>query len=233
MRRLIVVPARLRSTRLKEKPLREILGKPLIRHVVENLKKTGYEVLLATDSERIAREVKDLCETLLTPPELPSGTDRVLWALRKTDAELIVNYQGDEPFAYKEDVDRIFRALEEGDGAVTLATPDPRAYERPEDVKVVLDSEGYALYFSRSPIPFFRKESNLYPLKHVGIYGFRRETLELFGKLGRSHLEEVEGLEQLRLLENGVKIRVLITRNFYHGVDTEEDIRIVEEVLKG
>ncbi len=233
MSRLIVIPARLGSTRLKEKPLREIAGKPLIRWVVENLKKTGYSLLLATDSKRVKEVVEDLCEVVLTPSELPSGSDRVLFAVRDLDVKYVINYQGDEPFAYKEDLNRLFRALEEGDEVATLARRDPEAYERPEDVKVVLDREGYALYFSRSPIPYFRKENKNYPLKHVGIYAYRKETLLKFGSLPKGELEETESLEQLRLLENGIRIKVILTQNFYHGVDTEEDIRVVEKKLAG
>jgi len=232
MRRLIVIPARLGSTRLKEKPLRKILGKPLIRWVVENLKKTGQELLVATDSEEIKEVVEDLCEVILTPSEIPSGSDRVLYVVKDLNVDFVINYQGDEPFAYKEDIEKIFNALEEGNEAVTLATRDKEAYKRPEDVKVVIDNKGYALYFSRAPIPYFRKKNDFYPLKHVGIYGFRKETLIKFGSLPKSILEEIEGLEQLRLLENGIKIKVILTNNFYHGVDTEEDIKIVEDILK-
>ncbi len=232
MKRVIVVPARIGSTRLKEKPLRKILGKPLIRWVVENLKKTGEKIILATDSEKVKEIVEDLCEVVLTPSDIPSGTDRVLHVVRDTDAELIINYQGDEPFSYKDDIESIFKALEEGEKVVTLAVKDEDAYKRPQDVKVVIDKKGYALYFSRSPIPYFRKEDNFYPLKHVGIYGFRREMLLKFGSMKRGKLEDIEGLEQLRLLEEGIKIKVLITQNYYHGVDTEEDIKIVEEKLK-
>lgn len=232
MRRVIVIPARLGSTRLKEKPLKKILEKPLIRWVVEGLVRTGEKVILATDSERVKEVVEDLCEVYLTPSDLPSGSDRVLYVVKNLKADLIINYQGDEPFVYEEDVKRIFQELEKGEEVVTLARKDEKAYKRPEDVKVVLDREGYALYFSRSPIPYFRKKDNLYPLKHVGIYGFRRDTLIKFGNMPKSRLEEIEGLEQLRLLENGIRIRVLITENYYHGVDTEEDVKIVEEKLK-
>ena len=233
MSRLIVIPARLGSTRLREKPLREIAGKPLIRWVIENLKRTGYPLLLATDSERIKEVVEDLCEVVLTPSELPSGSDRVLFAVRDLDVKYVINYQGDEPFSYKEDIDRLFRALEEGNEVATLARRDPEAYEKPEDVKVVLDKKGYALYFSRSPIPYFRKENKNYPLKHVGIYAYRKETLLKFGSLPKGELEETESLEQLRLLENGIRIKVILTENFYHGVDTERDIEIVERKLRG
>jgi len=233
MKRLIVVPARLASTRLPQKLIRRIAGKALIRWVIEGLLKTGEEVLLATDSERIVKEVSDLGVRIrITPSDIPSGTDRVALALRDSDADLVINYQGDEPFVYGEDIERIFKQLEE-DEVVTLAVRDRESLNRPEDVKVVLDSRGYALYFSRAPIPFPRNgQRDPYPLKHVGIYGFRRSALEEFVSMKKGHLERIEGLEQLRILESGRKIRVLLTENYYHGVDTEEDLKLVDKILK-
>ncbi len=233
MKRAIVVPARLRSTRLPKKPLRRIKGKPLIRWVLERCLSVGERVILATDSDEIAREVADLpVEIFLTPSDLPSGTDRVAHVVKNLDLDLVINHQGDEPFAYREDVERIFKHLEEFP-VVTLAVMDPEAHRRPEDVKVVVDKDGRALYFSRSPIPFGRKGLEPpYPLKHVGIYGFRRDTIIRFVALRRTPLEEMESLEQLRLLENGIPVKVLITRNLYHGVDTEEDVKIVERLLE-
>ncbi len=232
MRNLIVVPARIGSSRLPRKPLLEIRGKPLIRWVIESLKETGYPILLATDSREVARVVEDLCRVVLTPPELPSGSDRVLYAVKDLEVENVINYQGDEPFAYREDIERIFDELDKGEKVVTLAVRDERAYEDPGSVKVVLDRDGHALYFSRSPIPYFREEGDFYPLKHVGVYGFKKRTLEFFSKLPRGRLERIEGLEQLRLLESGIKIKVLITENFYHGVDTEQDVKVVERKLE-
>ena len=231
-KRLIVIPARLGSTRLKEKPLVLIKGKPLIRWVAEGCVRTGERVVVATDSERVARAVGDLpLEVVLTPSGIKSGTDRVAHVVRGMDVDLVINYQGDEPFVYKEDVERLFGALSEASVA-TLAVRDREAYEDSASVKVVIDGKGYALYFSRSPIPFFRNSSDgLYPLKHVGIYAFRKETLMEFVNLPRSELEEIEGLEQLRLLENCYRIKVLLTENYYHGVDTQEDVKKVEEKL--
>ncbi|WP_448588147.1 3-deoxy-manno-octulosonate cytidylyltransferase [Thermocrinis sp.] len=231
MKRLIVIPSRLNSTRLREKPLCLIKGKPLIRWVVEGCLRTGGDVLLATDNERIAEAVRDLpVKVVFTPSDLPSGTDRVAYALRDIEADFVINYQGDEPFVYKEDVERLFLALEDFPVA-TLAIQDPEAYQSPACVKVVLDKDHTALYFSRSPIPYMREPSELYPLKHVGIYAFRREILMEFVKWEPSTLEKLESLEQLRLLERGVKIKVLLSSNYYHGVDTEEDIKLVEEKL--
>lgn len=232
MKRLIVVPARLNSTRLKEKPLVSIGGKPLIRWVIEGCLRTGEEVILATDSEKVYQAVRDLpVKVVYTPPELPSGSDRVACAVKDMQVDLVLNYQGDEPFVYKEDVERLFLALEDAPVA-TLAIRDEEAYSDPHSVKVVLDREGYALYFSRSAIPYFKTQKpSLYPLKHVGIYAFRKEVLMAFTSMDRGILEELEGLEQLRLLEAGYRIKVILTENYYHGVDTEEDVRLVEKRL--
>ena len=233
--RAIVIPSRLSSTRLHQKPLQKLMGKPLIRWVVEGCLRTGERVILATDSEKVAEAVSDLeVEVVLTPPEIPSGSDRVAYAVRDMDLDFVINYQGDEPFVYAEDIERIFHDLERGEEVVTLGVPDEGCYERPSDVKVVTDRRGYALYFSRSPIPFYRsKEPRMKPIKHVGIYGFRKDVLMSFVSMERGRLEEVEGLEQLRLLENGVRIKVLLTENYYHGVDTPEDLLIVERRLRG
>jgi len=234
MRRAIVIPARLGSTRLPRKPLVEICGKPLIRWVVEGCLKTGEEVILATDSEEVGGVVSDLgIEVVLTPSELPSGSDRVAHVVREMELDLVINYQGDEPFVYNEDVHRVFEELERGEEVVTLGKRDEECYRRTSDVKVVLDEEGYALYFSRSPIPFFREHAEgVYPIKHIGIYGFRKDTLLDFVSEERGMLERIEGLEQLRLLEKGVRIKVLMTDNYYHGVDTVEDINVVENFMK-
>jgi len=231
---IVVVPARLGSTRLKNKPLREIKGKPLIRWVVENLSKTGFEILVATDSERVGNVVGDLAEVVLTPSGLPSGSDRVAYAVKKLGLShrFVINYQGDEPFAYKEDLEKLVQALRKGAKVATLATPlEKNLFGDPNAVKVVLDGRGYALYFSRAPIPHPRSGFYFKPLKHIGIYAFERETLLRFTELEPTPLEKTESLEQLRLLENGIPIKVEMTTNFYHGVDTEEDIRLVEKFL--
>ncbi len=231
MRRLIVIPARLNSTRLKEKPLAPILGKPLIKWVVEGCLKTGERVILATDSKRIYEVVKDLpVEVKFTPSDLPSGSDRVAYAVKEENVDYVINYQGDEPFVYKEDIQKLFNALEDHLVA-TLALKDPQAYADPNSVKVVLRQDHTALYFSRSPIPYMKTSSDPYPLKHVGIYAYRKEVLLDFTSMKKGKLEALESLEQLRFLEAGYNIRVVLTQNYYHGVDTEEDIRLVEREL--
>ncbi len=233
MKRAIVIPSRLSSTRLPKKSLADLKGKPLVRWVVERCIATGERVILATDSEEIADAVRDLeMEVVMTPSDLPSGTDRVAHVVKDLeDIDLVINYQGDEPFVYREDVLSIFNALESGEEVVTLAKRDREAYKREPDVKVVLDRQGYALYFSRSPIPFYRKNTDVPVLKHVGIYGFKRDTLIRFVEMEPTPLEITEGLEQLRLLENGYRIKVITTQNTYHGVDTEEDLRIVSSLM--
>lgn len=231
MKRAVVVPARLNSTRLAEKPLAPILGKPLIRWVLEGLLATKERVILATDSERIAQVVKELpVEVVFTPSELPSGSDRVAYAVKDLDLDYVINYQGDEPFVYPEDINRLFDALRDSPVA-TLAVKDPESYQDQNSVKVVIAQDGTALYFSRSPIPYMKEASELYPLKHVGIYAFRKDVLMEFTSMERSHLETLESLEQLRLLEKGYKIKVLITKNYYHGVDTHKDLELVEKYL--
>ncbi len=231
MKRAIVIPSRLSSTRLREKPLVRILDKPLIRWVVEGCLKTEERVILATDDERIYSAVKDLpVEVKYTPSELPSGSDRVAYAIREEDVDYVINYQGDEPFVYKEDVERLFKVLEEHPVA-TLAIRDEEAYFDPNSVKVVIREDGSALYFSRSPIPYMKKPLYPYPLKHVGIYAFRKDVLMKFTSMPKSPLEELESLEQLRLLSAGYSIKVIITENYYHGVDTEEDVKVVEKEL--
>ncbi len=231
---LVVVPARLGSTRLKNKPLREIKGKPLIRWVAESLTKTGFRVLVATDSQEVKKVVEDLTAVVLTPSELPSGSDRVAYALKslKEIPPYVINYQGDELFAYREDLLKLYKSLKEGSPVVTLAKPlEEKFLNDPNTVKVVTDLRGFALYFSRSLLPYPRGGFHFKPLKHVGVYAFETETLFRFTELKPTPLELTEGLEQLRLLENGIPIKVELTRNYYHGVDTEEDLREVEKKL--
>ncbi len=230
MKTLIVVPARLKSTRLKHKPLINICGKPLIRWVVENLKKTGFEILLTSDSDDVYKEVKDLDIAFVkTKEELNSGSDRVYEASKDFDVDAIINHQGDEVFSYKEDIENLVKSLETSSVASLYTELDK---DSPHNVKLVLDKDSNALYFSRALIPFKRNDvDSIYPLKHIGIYAFRKNVLETFVKLPQSTLEKIESLEQLRLLENGIKIKMVYTRNFYHGIDVEEDIDIVKEIL--
>jgi 3-deoxy-manno-octulosonate cytidylyltransferase (CMP-KDO synthetase) len=230
--RVIGIPARLRSNRLPEKMLREIGGKPIIRWTVENaLKVEDAKVIVATDDERIKDAVEDICEVRLTPSDLPSGTDRLAYALRDLDdGDLMINLQGDEPFVDPDILKKLFLLMEsESADIYTLAREEDRN-EDPNRVKVVLDSRNFALYFSRLPIPY-RSEKVLI---HIGIYGYRKKKLLEFSKLPRTRIEELEGLEQLRALYHGWKIRVEVVDYKGISIDTEQDLERAKGIyLKG
>ena len=199
-------------------------------------------VVVLTDDERIAEAVQRFggeCE--MTPEDCASGTDRIAWAARRWDASAmtaVINIQGDEPLMDPEGVSRIAEhlAANPGDPVVTLATPvEPGEMGNPNAVKVVLARDGSALYFSRSPIPYPRvspREEGAAPLKHLGIYGYQREALLRLAGLPPTPLERSESLEQLRALENGIPIRVLVVDRGSPGVDTAEDLERVETILR-
>jgi 3-deoxy-manno-octulosonate cytidylyltransferase (CMP-KDO synthetase) len=228
VRRLAVIPARLGSTRLPRKVLLRESGKYLFQHVVERVAAARCfdAVILATDAEEIAEAARSVgIESRMTSPDLASGTDRVRAVVGSIPtAEIILNVQGDEPELEPGDLARLVEALEKGrEPVVTLATP-LRAGEDPSDpngVKVVASAEGRALYFSRAPIPYLRGSGRR--LRHLGVYGFLREALEGFSAWPRSPLEEAEGLEQLRFLEHGIPVRVLLTDASPRGIDTRAD----------
>jgi 3-deoxy-manno-octulosonate cytidylyltransferase (CMP-KDO synthetase) len=235
------IPARYGSTRLPGKPLLPIAGRPMIEHVYTQVARArGLDrVVVLTDDERIARAVEAFGgEWEMTPADCASGTDRIAWAARRWDAaatSAIVNVQGDEPLIDPEEISRIAEHLAANpqDPVVTLATPAaPEEMGNPNAVKVVLAKDGAALYFSRSPIPYPRHEGGFAPLKHLGIYGYQREALLRLAALPPSPLERSESLEQLRALENGMGIRVLIVERASIGVDTAEDLERVEEILR-
>ena len=193
-------------------------------------------VVVLTDDERIAEAVQRFggeCE--MTPEDCASGTDRIAWAARHWDTSAVINIQGDEPLIDPEGISRIAEhlAANPGDPVVTLATPaEPGEMGNPNAVKVVLARDGSALYFSRSPIPYPRSSEGAAPLKHLGIYGYQREALLRLAGLPPTPLERSESLEQLRALENGIPIRVLVVDRGSPGVDTAEDLERVETILK-
>jgi 3-deoxy-manno-octulosonate cytidylyltransferase (CMP-KDO synthetase) len=233
-----VIPARLASTRLPRKVLREIAGTPMIVRVFERLRacRVLSDVLVATDSE----EVVDACHAhhvpaVMTSPHHRSGTDRVWEVAQGRAADVYVNIQGDEPLVTCGHIERMVEPfLTEPEVQVTTlkirATPEEVASRTAN--KVVTNVHGDALYFSRLPIPYDRDGMGAVVYwKHIGLYAYRRACLETFHRLPPSPLEQAEQLEQLRLLEAGVPIRVLETREPTIGVDTEEDLRAVEAVL--
>jgi 3-deoxy-manno-octulosonate cytidylyltransferase (CMP-KDO synthetase) len=236
VKRVIVIPARYGSTRFPGKALAPMGGKPLVRWVYEvaSACRAVAEVLIATDDRRIGKAASDFGATVvMTANDILSGTDRVAAALKGRHGELVVNLQGDEPFVRPDMVDAVFGALEDGTDMATLAAPlsGPHEYGDPNTVKVVRDREGFALYFSRSSIPFMRSTGGAAPLRHVGIYGFSRAFLERFVALPKGRLEEAESLEQLRALENGHRIRVLDTKYDGFGIDTPEDLVRAEQMI--
>jgi len=238
MKKIIVIPARYASVRLAGKPLLEINGKCLLRWVYERASesKLADRVLIATDDERILRAAAAFgAEVIMTSPTCKSGTDRVYEATRGQDGDIIVNLQGDEPFIRADMVDTLFSAIEkESLNMATLCCPllDEKELVDPNTVKVVLDKDGFALYFSRSPIPFIRGQRRAPLYKHIGIYGFGRSFLEQFVSLGKSRLEDTESLEQLRVLENGYRIKVLTTQYDGFGIDTIADLQRAQNLLK-
>lgn len=193
--------------------------------------------MVLTDDERIAEAVAAFSgECELTPSDCASGTDRIAFAARNWEADAVVNIQGDEPLMDSKAIDAIARHLAENpdDPAVTLAAPaEPDDRNDPDVVKVVVDREGYALYFSRAAIPYPRNESGAQPLRHQGIYGYQLDALLEIAALEPSTLERAEALEQLRMLENGYRLRVLQWERCFPGVDTEEDLRQVREMMSG
>ncbi|HYX24509.1 MAG TPA: 3-deoxy-manno-octulosonate cytidylyltransferase [Thermoanaerobaculia bacterium] len=232
------IPARYGSTRLPGKPLLRIAGRPMIEHVYTRVARArGLDrVVVLTDDERIARAVEAFGgEWEMTPADCASGTDRIAWAARRWGARAVINVQGDEPLIDPEAVSRVAMhlAARPDDPVVTLATPaTPEEMENPNAVKVVLTRDGSALYFSRAPIPYPRQAGGFAPLKHLGLYGYQREALLRLAALAPTPLERSESLEQLRALENGIPIRVLIVDRGSFGVDTAEDLERVEKILQ-
>ena len=235
-----VIPARWASTRFPGKPLAMLAGRPLVQHVWERClrAKKLSRVIVATDDMRIAEAAFEFgAEVSLTSPKHPTGSDRLAEVAKKLSGiTRILNVQGDEPMIEPRLIDRLVADMEKNPGAemVTAATPfaDASAVANPNNVKVVTDRLGNALYFSRSPIPFDRDGTGAAtPLHHLGIYGYRRAFLLKFVKWKPTPLEQAEKLEQLRALEMGARIRVVLTQHRSIGVDTPEDLAEAEKLL--
>ena len=240
MKVLCVIPARYASTRLPGKPLSMIAGKPMIQHVYERACQAQLpdEVVVATDNELVEQAVLAFGgKAVMTSPDHPSGTDRLAEvALMYPDVDVIVNVQGDEPMIPPEVVDRLAVVFKD-DADLKMATMkvvmDEEDYNNPAAVKVVTDQRGYALYFSRSLMPYPRNKPEGYKVfKHVGIYAYRRDFLLKYAALEPTPLEKAESLEQLRALENGYKIKVLESDFQGIGVDTPEDLAAVNALFE-
>lgn len=232
-----VIPARLGSTRLPGKVLRELAGRPLLAWVIAGASHPDLlgELIVATDSEEVAALAESLgCRAMMTSPHHHSGSDRLFEVAGRLSADIYVNIQGDEPLVRREHLEALLAPFAQaGVRVTTLATPIPREEAAdPNRVKVVVGADWRALYFSRSIIPFDREGSPNGPLlKHLGFYAYRAEVLAAFHALAPSPLERRERLEQLRLLEHGIPIHVALTPFDTVGVDTEEDLRLAERLL--
>ncbi len=240
-----IIPARFGSTRFPGKPLALIAGKPLIQWVVERCQKARSlsQVIVATDDERIAKAVGGFCRVEMTASHHPSGSDRIAEVAARCLCDAVVNIQGDEPLIEPGVIDAVAGALADAEMSTAAARVlSPEEYENPNVVKVVVNASGRALYFSRRTIPYLREAASgstaeqlaAFPfLKHLGIYGYRRETLLRLVRFPVSPLERAEKLEQLRALENGVAIAVVSVDYGGIGVDAPADVARVEKLLKG
>ncbi len=254
MKNVVVIPARYGSTRFPGKPLANIAGKAMIEWVVLSALNSGLSdgVVVATEDERVFNFVRERfaenkqkkVSVLMTSDKHNSGTDRVQEVVQKIpEAENIINLQGDEPLMPGEYIDKVFNLLfdecKKDPGirkklitSLVTRNSDDEDANNPNIVKAVMDSNGYALYFSRSPIPHYREpgaEAVYY--RHIGIYGYTRDAILAFSLLPPSQLENAEKLEQLRALENGIKIKLGIVSKAYPSVDRNEDIKAVEEII--
>ena len=246
---VVIIPARYNSTRFPGKPIAVLKGKPLIQHVYESAASANSVngVFVATDDKRIFDTVTGFGgKAVMTSPSHPCGSDRAAEAAKDIECDIIVNVQGDEPFIRPEMIDDVVRIIDDDHRAAisTLVkkTSDVKEILSPDVVKVVIDNEGFAMYFSRSPIPYYRDEwkglgsitftaAHVAVFKHIGIYGFRKDTLLNFSAMSQCKLELSERLEQLRALSSGMKIKVKETPYDAFGVDTIEDMRKAEEWL--
>jgi len=259
MKAIGIIPARWKSSRFEGKVLASILGKPMIQHVWERAKESRMldDLIIAADREEVIKAAQKFGgKAVYTSKDQPSGTDRITEVVNPIDVDVIVNIQGDEPLIHHAMIDSLTNALLE-DREIPMATVIRRITKKeellnPNVVKVVIDKDGYALYFSRSPIPYFRKEEEHHSIldvsswfldhsfdaqkqifyKHIGIYAYTKDFLFTYTNLPKSKLEESEKLEQLRALENGYRIKTIETEFDTIGVDTPEDLKKVEEMLK-
>lgn len=244
-----IIPARFDAARFPGKPLALLNGKPIIQHVYEHAIRANLIdfVVIATDDKRIFEAVNNFGgDAVMTSAEHESGTDRIAEAAENIECEYVINIQGDEPFVRPEMIDDVVDLLYNDHNAAisTLAKKitDREEILSPNIVKVVTDDDGYALYFSRAPIPYYRddwkgpesitfEEDHTVVFKHIGIYGFRKDDLITFTSMKKGGLEEIEKLEQLRALAAGMKIRVKETEFVTFGIDTIDDLRRAEEWL--
>ena len=237
-----IIPARYSSTRFQGKVLADILGKPMIQHVWERAKQALLleDLIIACDDERVARVAEDFgAKVVMTAKAHVSGTDRIIEVVNPIDVRIIINIQADEPLVHPQMINSVAQALLD-DNKVSMATimkqiDNADDLDDPNVVKVVIDKNNFALYFSRSPIPCHAKESEIkLPIyfKHIGLYSYTKDFLFIYKNLPVSYLERVERLEQLRVLEEGFRIKAIETKYDTIGVDTPEDLEKVKLCLR-
>lgn len=235
---IAIIPARYGSTRLPRKPLIDLLGKTMVQHVYERARRSKYltDILIATDSEEIKKVVENFGgKAVITLKEHPSGTDRIAEVAKNTDANIIINIQGDEPLISPKIIDKVIEPfLMSNDLLMTtvITKLNETDYNNPNVVKVVIDKNNNALYFSRSLIPYSKNKFETIYYKHIGIYAYIKDFLLTLVELPQSPLEHTESLEQLRVLENGYKIKCVYVEEDTIGVDTKEDVKKVILHLK-
>jgi len=243
---VVVIPARYKSSRFPGKPLSLLKGRPLIQHVCEGVKRAKLvdAIYVATDDVRIYETVKSMdYNVVMTSDAHISGTDRVAEVIGGIDCEIVVNVQGDEPFIRGEMVDDVVESLFEDERAsistLIKGIRDMEEFLSPHVVKVVFDKDGFAMYFSRAPIPFHREgdteweglRTSFFGYKHIGIYGYKRDALLHLSASMPCEMEKIEGLEQLRALFNGLRIKVRETIYDTIGIDTPDDLTRAEKWL--
>jgi 3-deoxy-manno-octulosonate cytidylyltransferase (CMP-KDO synthetase) len=240
MRIIGIIPARYGSTRLEGKPLKNILGKPMIQYVYTNVQNSKLieDVIVATDDQRVLEAVEGFGgKAYLTSIDHTTGTDRIAEVAQKIEADIVVNIQGDEPLLDYRLIDEAIQPMIDDPDlpACTLCRPieSEADLHSPHVVKAVFDLNGNALYFSRSLIPFPRKRDDSQAYEHIGIYVYRKDFLMRYVNLEPSPLEKTESLEQLRILENGYRLKLVVSSFPYAGisVDTAEDLELVRNIL--
>jgi len=237
-----VIPARYSSTRFEGKVLADILGKPMIQHVWERAKQALLldDLIIACDDETVASVARGFgAKVVATSRDHSCGTDRIIEVINPLDVKIAINIQGDEPLIHPTMIDSVAQALLEDEG-ISMATiakkiENKEELKDPNVVKVVIDKNNFALYFSRGAIPFHAQDSELKTpvfYKHVGLYGYTKDFLFIYKNLPPSGLEKTECLEQLRVLEEGFRIKVIETKYDTVGVDTPEDLEKVRNYLR-
>ena len=243
MKAIGVIPARYDSERFEGKVLADLLGKPLIQHVWERAKESRLlsDLIIACDDERVLNKAKEFgAEAVLTSSQHQSGSDRIAEVIQNLEVDIVINIQGDEPLIDSGVIDLLCQSMINDKSCLMATVIKPigqiSEIEDPNIVKVVIDQNKYALYFSRSKIPYKRnkdikREGRWY--KHLGMYAYQKSFLLTFKDLPKSQLEQIEQLEQLRALDHGYKIKTVETEIDFKGVDTREDLQKVEEILRG